>query len=419
MGEGFWGRIGRTFPALKYRNFRLFWFGQMISLVGTWIQNVGQGWLVLELTNNSAFKLGLVTMLQTLPILLFSLYAGAVVERHPKRNVLLVTQSLLTVLAAVLATLVYTGVVQYWHVLLLAFLLGSTNAFDMPARQSLYAEVVDKEALTSAISLNSMIFNLGRILGPGLAALLIGVLGIATCFYLNALSFLPVIIGLYLMDISHLKLERRNGKTWEGVTEGLRYVRQRPSIYLALIMVGIMSMLCMNFNVWIPTMAKVDLKMNVTDYGVLMTYLGLGAFAVSIYLSMTRTRSAAVRMFWVGAFGLASFLVLLHFPRALWVISVLLFLAGASMQLFNTMANTTIQLESDDRFRGRVMSLFSLAFLGVTPLGSLYAGWVAQQFGVRAAFLVSGLLGLFIAGAVYVFWTSLANREQPTPDEAP
>jgi len=165
MNEKWLDRLYRTFPALSYRNFRLFWFGQAVSLIGTWIQNVGQGWLVLELTNNSAYMLGIVTMLQTLPVLLFSLVAGAFVERFPKRNVLLVTQTCFGVLAAILATLTLLGIVKYWHVLVLATLLGLTNTFDMPARQSLYAEIVDKKDLTSAISMNSMIFNLARIVG--------------------------------------------------------------------------------------------------------------------------------------------------------------------------------------------------------------------------------------------------------------
>jgi MFS family permease len=411
MGNSWVDRLYRTFPALKYRNFRLFWFGQAVSLVGTWTQNVGQGWLVLELTNNSAYKLGIVTTLQTLPILFFSLFAGAFVERFPKRNVLLVTQTCFCILAAALATLTITGVVQYWHVLLLATLLGITNTFDVPARQSLYAEIVDREDLTSAIAMNSMVFNLARIIGPSIAALLIATLGIALCFYINALSYVAVIVGLYMMDISHIHIQRSNRRALEDIKEGLSYVSARPSILFPLLMMGALSLIAMNFNILVPTLAKVQLKIGVTGYGTLMSFMGVGAFLISIYLSSFGSRRNTTFIYWFGAYGLSLALLALGFSREVVLAELFLFVAGACMQSFNTMSNTTIQTHSDDQFRGRVMSLYSLMFNGVTPFGSYLSGWMAQTLGVNWAFSISGMLSLMAVVVISFFWSSASRKE--------
>jgi len=413
MNEKWLDRLYRTFPALSYRNFRLFWFGQAVSLIGTWIQNVGQGWLVLELTNNSAYMLGIVTMLQTLPVLLFSLVAGAFVERFPKRNVLLVTQTCFGVLAAILATLTLLGIVKYWHVLVLATLLGLTNTFDMPARQSLYAEIVDKKDLTSAISMNSMIFNLARIVGPSVAAFLIAALGIAICFYLNALSFVAVIAGLYMMDISHIHLQPSKRSAWKDVLAGLKYVRKRPSIMFPLIMMGTLSLLAMNFNILVPTLAKVQLNIGVTGYGTLMTFMGLGAFLISLYLSATGSRGGTNCIYWFGAYGLSLSLVALSVSRSVFLAELFLFLAGICMQAFNTLSNTAIQINSEDEFRGRVMSLYSLMFVGVAPFGSYFSGWVTQNLGVDWAFGISGVLSLVLIMVISIVW-SVSLKRQPT-----
>lgn len=411
MNGNWLNSLYRTFPALSYRNFRLFWFGQAISLIGTWIQNVGQGWLVLELTNNSAYMLGIVTMLQTLPVLLLSLVAGAFVERFPKRNVLLVTQSCFGILAAILATLTLFGVVKYWHVLVLATLLGLTNTFDMPARQALYAEIVDKRDLTSAISMNSMIFNLARIVGPSVAAFLIAALGIAICFYLNALSFVAVIAGLYMMDISHIHLQASGRGAMKDIMAGLKYVRTRPSIMFPLIMMGTLSLLAMNFNILVPTLAKVQLNIGVTGYGTLMTFMGLGAFLISLYLSAVGSRGGINRIYWFGAYGLSLSLLALSISRSAFFAELSLFLSGFCMQAFNTLSNTAIQINSEDEFRGRVMSLYSLMFLGVAPFGSYFSGWVAQNLGVNWAFGISGVLSLILVMVISIFWSASLKRQ--------
>lgn len=211
------------FPALTFKNFRLFWLGQLISLIGTWMQNIGQAWLVLQLTD-SAFKLGVVNALQFLPLTMFSLFAGPLVDRFPKRRILLFTQSSLLILALILATLTYLEIIRYWHILILATLLGFVNTLDMPARQSFVVELVGKKSLMNAIALNSVVFNFGRIVGPAVAGLLIGLLGMATCFYINALSFCAVIIGLAMIKVPDYVASVEQKHILREIKEGLHYI---------------------------------------------------------------------------------------------------------------------------------------------------------------------------------------------------
>jgi len=283
----------------------------------------------------------------------------------------------------------------------------------MPARQSLYAEIVDKKDLTSAISMNSMIFNLARIVGPSVAAFLIAALGIAICFYLNALSFVAVIAGLYMMDISHIHLQPSKRSAWKDVLAGLKYVRKRPSIMFPLIMMGTLSLLAMNFNILVPTLAKVQLNIGVTGYGTLMTFMGLGAFLISLYLSATGSRGGTNRIYWFGAYGLSLSLVALSVSRSVFLAELFLFLAVICMQAFNTFSHTAIQINSEDDFRGRVMSFYSLMFVGVAPFGSYFSGWVTQNLGVDWAFGISGVLSLVLIMVISIVW-SVSLKRQPT-----
>jgi len=245
--------------------------------------------------------------------------------------------------------------------------------------------------------MNSMIFNLARIVGPSVAAFLIAALGIAICFYLNALSFVAVIAGLYMMDISHIHLQPSKRSAWKDVLAGLKYVRKRPSIMFPLIMMGTLSLLAMNFNILVPTLAKVQLNIGVTGYGTLMTFMGLGAFLISLYLSATGSRGGTNRIYWFGAYGLSLSLVALSVSRSVFLAE--LFLA--------------IQINSEDEFRGRVMSLYSLMFVGVAPFGSYFSGWVTQNLGVDWAFGISGVLSLVLIMVISIVW-SVSLKRQPT-----
>ena len=260
MNNRFPSRVLQTsFSSLKHRNFRLFWLGQCVSLIGTWMQNIGQSWLVLQLTH-SPLKLSIVTMIQFLPMMLFSLYAGTLIDRFSKRKILIFTQISMLLLATALATLTYFNVVQYWHVLILALLLGIVNTIDMPTRQSFFVELVGKEDLMNAIALNSSIFNLARIIGPAIAGILIGLVGIAICFYLNALSFVAVIIGIWMIKVpAQVKSEHRFGSIKEinsDVAEGLRYINSKLIIKVPLLLLALLSLFVMNYNVLLPIFAE-------------------------------------------------------------------------------------------------------------------------------------------------------------------
>ncbi|HEX3027369.1 MAG TPA: MFS transporter [Clostridia bacterium] len=402
--------IHTGFPALRHRNFRLFWFGQCISLIGTWMQNIGQSWLVLELTN-SALKLSIVTTMQFLPVMIFSLYAGTLVDRLPKRKVLLCTQSALAVLAAVLATLTYFKVVEYWHVLILALLLGTVNTLDMPTRQSFVIELAGKEDLPNAIALNSSIFNLGRIIGPAVAGLLIGLIGIAPCFYLNAVSFLAVIANLWMIHVpSKAAKEKEFGsleRVYLDIREGLSYINQKKIIKRPLLLLAFISTFVMNYNILVPVFAQQELNQNATGYGLLMTGMGIGSFTGSLAMVAGSKKNPKLRYLIAGAFAMSAFLVLLAPEKSFRLACVTLFFIGFFSIIFTTMVNTTIQLNSSDDMRGRVMSVYTLVFGGVTPIGSLFTGQVTEYAGAPGCMLISGIIGIFAAACTaFITWSS-------------
>ena len=420
-------KLRSTFPALTHRNFRLFFVGQCVSLIGTWMQNIGQAWLVLQLTSGQAdapFKLGLVSALQFLPMMLFSLFAGTLVDRFPKRSVLIVTQSSLAVLAAVLATITALGIARYWHVLVLALLLGVVQTLDMPTRQSFFVELVGKKDLMNAIGLNSTLFNLARILGPAVAGLLISLVGIAACFYLNAASFLAVIAGLALMRIPRTKeprpVERTLGTVLLDIREGLDYVRHVPAILYPLLLLAILSTFVINFNVLVPIFATQNLGQEAAGYGLLMTSLGLGSFLGALRITTRSGSGARFSVLLGGAAGMCILLPVLGFVRSYPLACLTLLCIGFCTISFTTLVNTKIQLTTEDRMRGRVMSLFSLVFGGVIPIGSLYAGKLTEVAGATGCMLVSGAIGF--VGTLFIAWKlrkALRPEQQPLVQSNP
>lgn len=390
--------IRSGFPALRHRNFRLFWFGQCISLIGSWMQNIGQSWLVLELTH-SALKLSIVTMLQFIPMMVFSLYAGTLVDRFPKRNMLIVTQSSLAILAVVLATLTWFGAVEYWHVLILSLLLGFVNTFDIPTRQSFVIELVGKNDLTNAIALNSSIFNLGRIVGPAIAGLLIGLVGIGVCFYLNAISFLAVIVNLWMIRVPAKVVNTSGFGSLKNVTrdirEGLSYINGKPIIKQPLLLLAFISTFVMNYNILVPVFAQQQLSQNATGYGLLMTSMGAGSFLGSLALVAKSRNGPRLRYMVGGALFTSIFLALLAFERNFLMACITLFIIGFCTIIFTTLVNTMIQLNSSDEMRGRVMSVYTLVFGGVIPIGSFFTGQVTEYAGTPGCMIISGIIGIF------------------------
>lgn len=389
-----------AFPALKHAPFRWFWCGQIISMVGTWTQNIGQAWLVLQLTN-SPFLLGLVSAMQFLPMLLFSLHAGAWIDRLPKRRILILTQTTLMILAFALAILVGTGQIQYWMLLVLAFVLGIANTIDVPARQSFVIELAGREDLTNAIALNSAIFNGARIVGPAIAGIIMGVWGPTWCFLINGVSFVGVIAILSFLPAipQGSGAAPKQGKVWTEIKEGLAYIRRTPTILLCIALLGFLSAIAMNFNVLVPVLAKMELNQQALGYGVLMSAMGSGALIGALSVAVRSGSRPQWKTLFTGAIGLAVFSIFLGLQSKYWAAALMLAFLGWSMITFSASVNSLIQLTVANEFRGRVMSVYSLVFGGMTPIGSFYAGSLAHIWGARVTFIISGILSLlFLAG---------------------
>jgi MFS family permease len=394
------------FRSLRHRNFRLFFSGQLVSLIGTWMQNVGQAWLVLELTHSS-FKLGIVSALQFAPMLFFSFLAGALIDYFSKRKIIIATQFSLMVLAFTLAILDWTGTVRYWHVVILATLLGVVNTIDMPARQSFIIEMVGKEDLMNAIALNSSIFNAARAIGPAIAGIVITAAGTGACFFVNGLSFLAVLWSLVLMkmEMSALK-DRKSYHVTEDIKEVLSYIRETPVLLITIILVAVVSIFASNFNVLVPVFARQELHKDAAGFGFLMSAFGSGALLGAISLALMSRLGPKPAFLLGGGAGLSLTLIIIGIQKAYIVTVLLLALAGWCMVTFFGMANTTVQLNTEDRMRGRVMSVYTFTFGGLTPFGSLFAGTVAHWINAPLTFALGGT----ISGMV--FFIAIMNREK-------
>ncbi len=390
--------IKTLFRSLRHRNFRLFFSGQLISLIGTWMQNVGQAWLVLQLTH-SAFKLGVVSALQFTPMLFLSFFAGPFIDYFSKRKIIIFTQTALMLLAFTLAILDWTGVVQYWHIVILATLLGIVNTIDMPARQSFIIEMVGKEDLMNAIAMNSSIFNAARAVGPAIAGMLIGAAGTAVCFFVNGLSFLAVLAGLLLMKFeSKPSGIPRSYRVLQDIKEAIRYINGTPVVLITILLVAVVSIFGTNFNVLVPVFARQELHRDAAGFGFLMSSFGAGALVGAVSLAALSKLGPKPSLLLGGGTGLSLSLILIGLQRTYGLTALLLALAGWCMVTFFGMANTTVQLNTDDRLRGRVMSIYTFTFGGLTPFGSIFAGSVAHWLKAPLTFSLGGL----ISGIVFI-----------------
>ncbi len=371
--------LQRAFTSLRQRNFRFFWFGQMISLIGSRMQTLGQAWLVLELTH-SAWQLGLVGALQFLPVLLFSIFGGVFADRWPKRRVLLLTEAAAMLQAFLLWVLIATGTVQLWHLYVLALLLGLTNSLDTPTRQAFVVELVGREDLSNAVALNFSLSNLARIVGPGLGGIIIATSGVTVLFLLNALSFLAVLVGLALIRSHELHaqaLEHRGvgerQSTWQSLREGMDYVWKTPAVVLVILVVGLVLLFGSNFNVFLPLFATDVLHIGATGFGFLSAAIGVGSLCSALWLAWSNQRPT-IRGVLIGTlvFGILEVVfAVLH----IYLLSLVLIASvGFAEATFATLAITTLQTVAPNHLRGRVMSVYVLFFDGSVPLGYL-AGW--------------------------------------------
>ena len=389
--------------AFASRDFRLFFSGQLVSLIGTWMQSVAQSWLVLELTN-SPFLLGLVGTLQFAPVLVFSFFAGALADRLPKRRVLVVTQSIMCALALVLAALVHRGHVQYWHVAVMAGAYGIANTVDMPTRQAFIVEMVGRDSLRSAIALSSAMFNAARVVGPALAGLVIARWGTALAFFFNGLSFLAVIGALLALHARGLPRAGSGRPMRHEIAEGLRYALRTPRIALVMSLVMAVSAFFFNYNTLVPLLARDILNQDAHGFGLLMTSVGCGAVLGAIVLASLGADRPPVNVLISAALALGLATMLMASVGRFGVAIVLLALMGFFGMLFMTGANTTVQLTVPDELRGRVMSLHTLMFAGMTPFGAFLVGSVVQGFGPRAGFFITGAGGTVAIVAVTLGW---------------
>ncbi len=386
------------FGALRHRNYRLFFSGMVVSLVGVWMQRVAQSWLVLELTD-SAFYVGLAEALGTLPVLLFSLHAGVLADRVPKHWVVMMTQASSMVLALILAGFVFAGVVTLWHVLIIAPLLGTALAFDIPARQSFVVELVGKDDLTSAIGLNSSAFSASRVLGPAVAGLLISAVGVGMCFLLNGLSYLAVIGAILAMRLP--AAQRRPGPSASSrrdIRNALRYVASESRIRMLILNIAAMSIFGLPVMVLMPVMARDVLGLGAVEYGWMMSSVGLGALVGALSLAAFGHRYRRGRVLGRASVAFGVLVVLFAFSRSLPLGLALLALNGFAMLTTTALTNTLLQTIAPDELRGRVVSVFALAFLGLSPFGALQAGFVAERLGAAIALGIGGVVCVVVAG---------------------
>ena len=396
-------RFPTSLRALAHRDYRLFFSGQLISLIGTWMQRVAQSWLVLELTN-SPFKLGLVTALQSAPMLCLAFIAGAIADRLPKRRVLIGTQTALMIQAFVLAVLAWTGHVQYWHVVLLAICYGLAFTLDMPTRQSFIVEMASKEDLSNAIALNSAMVSGARMVGPAVAGLLVDRYGVASAFGLNGVSFVAVILALAAMQADGLPGPAQATSVRQDIAAGVRYAVRTPLVALVLSLLLVLGLFVTNHNVLVPLLARDVLHEGAHGFGLLMAAVGTGAIVGALAVA-TWGKSRPPLSLLLGTAAAASVLtLLLAGVRNFWVALLVLTLVGFSQIVFVASCNTTLQLAVPDHMRGRIMGLYAFVWVGVTPLGSLFVGTTADWFGVAAAYALAGgvtlafILGLALVG---------------------
>jgi len=393
------------FPAFAYRNYRLFFFGQLVSVTGTWMQSLAQSYLVYEVLKASPFQLGLVNVFQFAPVLLLGIPAGVVADRFPKRRLLVITQSIFAVLAGILTVLVLLDRIELWQVYAVAGVFGVTNALDMPTRQSLVSEMVGKHAVMNAIALNATMFNTARVVGPAVAGLVLAIFGPAACFAVNTVSYGGVIIGLLMMRITPIVRET-SGSAISRLREGLDYVRATPTIYRTIFLVGAVGTFGMNFNIWVPLLASDSFGSGAGAYGLLFTAMGLGSLIGALMLAMFGRAPSRIRMLGF-AIGLGVVEIVLAIaaaiPASIAIGMLALALAGFSSSTAMATANSLVQTTASPELRGRVMAVYMTVFAGTTPFGALISGAIADRFGVPTAVGLGGLVTA--SAAIAIAWT--------------
>jgi MFS family permease len=402
-----------TFKSLHVRNFRLFFYGQMVSQCGTWMQTIALGWLVLKLSNNSGFAVGLVIALQFIPTLLFGVWGGIIADRFDKRTVLLFTQVAMAGIAVLLAVLDLTNTVQLDMIYVIVFVFGLALAVDNPTRQSFVPELVPKDELPNAIGLSSAIFQIARILGPALGGVLIVAVGTGVCFVLNAVSFVFIIIALLMMRTSELHRGAPVVRERGQIREGLRYVWRTPELRSTLLLTLIVGTFAINSPVVLPLLAKITFDGNAEVYSWMTIAMGAGALAGALFVANRAQARGDVLLMTGFGFGIAICVAALS-PSLPIFLGMLVFV-GAGQMSFLATCNSLIQLRSDPAMRGRVMSVYMITLLGSTPIGGPLVGWISQQYGPRWGMGIGGIATIL---AVTYFGTAFVRARRAGPDDA-
>lgn len=395
-------RFRSTTRALRHRNYRLFFFGQLLSLIGTWMQTVAQSWLVYRLTGSSAL-LGSVNFASQIPIFLLSPLGGAVADRYSRHRIVIATQVASMVLAAVLAALTLADAVRVWQIFVLSSLFGIVNAFDIPARQAFLVEMTSREDLINAIALNSSAFNGARIVGPAIAGILVSLVGEGWCFFANAVSYIAVIAGLLMMRVAPRKHRRIETSALHHVIEGLRFVAHTAPIRALLLLVGLASLAGMPFSVLMPVFADRILNAGAQGLGILMGASGIGALAGALILASRQTVRGLGRWVAMSAGVFSATLIVFAYSRYFWMTAALLVLIGFSAMIQMGASNTLIQSMTPDHLRGRVLAAYSMMLMGMAPIGALLSGVLAERIGAPAT-VAAGAVVCGMGASAFAFY---------------
>ena len=385
------GSLPQLLRAFRHRNYRLFFGGQLVSLTGTWMQSIAESWLVYRLTGSSAM-LGVAAFASQAPVLLFATIGGAVADRVDRHRIIVITQTLSMILPLALAALTLTGTVQVWHVLALAASLGVVNAFDIPARQAFIVDMVGRDDLMNAIALNSSMVNGARVVGPAVAGLLVAAVGEGWCFLLNGVSYLAVIAGLLMMDVPKRPKAGEQRSVLRDTIEGFRFVAGTAPVLALLLLLGLVSLAGMPYAVLMPVFADQILHGGPRGLGLLMGATGLGALCGALSVAMRSGVSGLGRWVAVSAAAFGVSLALFSLSRTFWLSALLLVPVGASMMVEMASSNTLIQSMVPNALRGRVMAVYSIMFMGMAPLGALFAGSAAERLGAPKTVAIGGLI---------------------------
>lgn len=398
-------KLSTMFQSLRIRNYRIFATGQLVKLLGVWMMHIAQDWLVLDLSDDSATALGVVIALQFTPVLLLTLLSGRLADRYDKRTLLLIANAAWSALALMMSLLVLTGVVELWHVFAFAGLLGVAQALETPVRQAFVSELVSTPLLPNALSLSAATFNTARIIGPALAGLGIAAFDVGPVFLISALASLSPLVGLMRMRVAELYRHKRTGAAERDsgrVVDGLRYVWQRPDLLLPLALMLVLGLVLFNFQLTLAALAKTVFNTEAASFGLFTTALAVGALAGALASGGRRSRPSAYRVLG-AALAFSALSTLVGLAPLYWLVIVLLVPTGFFMVYFAQAANQRVQLGTDPAFRGRVMSLWVLVFLGTNPIGAPMVGWVAEHFGAGASIWLGGLIA-FVTAKLALIW---------------